>query len=190
MLKQGIKAEHIIYLVLFVIAIRSLVGFAVELPWKSDMTLLTLLTFAAALGKGAGGFLADRFGWTKMAVGSLLVSIPLLNLGVGIPALGIAGMFLFNITMPVTLTMTSNILPGRPGMAFGLTCMALVLGTLPAFSEFNTGLGNPVFIGIVIAVSAVTLWLALRYYYRNQDKREQHISIDKARKSLSGSTQR
>jgi MFS transporter, FSR family, fosmidomycin resistance protein len=165
-LKLNIKAEYVIYLVLFVIAVRSLVGFAVSFPWKTDITLLVWLTVAIALGKGLGGFLADRFGWTKVTVGSLLVSIPLLNLGVDLPVLGMIGMFLFNITMPVTLTLVSNMLPGKPGTAFGLACMALVLGTLPSFSELKAGLNNTVFIDIVIAISAVTLLLALRYYYR------------------------
>jgi hypothetical protein len=101
-------------------------------------------------------------------VGSLMISIPLLNLGAGVPVLGMVGIFLFNITMPVTLTMVANVLPGRPGTAFGLTCIALLLGTLPAFTEYKAGLSNLVFIDIIIALSAVTLFLALRYYYRGQ----------------------
>jgi FSR family fosmidomycin resistance protein-like MFS transporter len=167
--RQGAGAEIIIYLVLFVIAVRSLIGFTVQFPWKSGTELLVLLTMAAALGKGLGGFLADRFGWTRVAVCSLIVSIPLLNLGTGIPALGMAGIFLFNITMPVTLAMVSNVLPGRPGTAFGLCCMALVFGTLPVFAGSNAVLGNAVFTDIIIAASTVTLFFALRYYYGKQD---------------------
>ena len=175
--KQAFKIEYIIYLVLFVIAIRSLVGFAVVFPWKSDINLLVFLTLAVVLGKGLGGWLADKFGWTLTAVGSLVVSIPLLTLGAGIPVFGIIGMFLFNITMPVTLTMVSNMLPGRPGVAFGLTCAALVLGTLPAFTQLQTGLNNWVVIDIVIVISALALYFGLRYYHRAQKENELETGI-------------
>ena len=175
--KQGLKIEYIIYLVLFVIAIRSLVGLAIVFPWKSEIALLVILTLAVVLGKGLGGFLADKFGWTLTAVGSLAASIPLLTLGASIPALGIIGMFLFNITMPVTLTMMSNMLPGRPGMAFGLTCAALVLGTLPAFTQLQPKLSNAVFIDVVIGISALALYSSLRYYYRVQPGNEFRTDI-------------
>jgi FSR family fosmidomycin resistance protein-like MFS transporter len=166
--KPKFKAEYIIYLILFVVAIRSLVGFAIIFPWKTDINLLVILTLAVALGKGLGGFLADKFGWMPVAVGSLVLSIPLLTMGASVPALGIMGMFLFNITMPVTLTMVSNLLPGKPGMAFGLTCAALLLGTLPAFSTLQPSLNNMVFIDIAIVISALSLFVSLRYYYRAQ----------------------
>lgn len=166
--KQGFKIEYIIYLVLFVIAIRSVVGFAVGFPWKSDVNLLVLLTLSIVLGKGIGGFLADRFGWTLTAVGSLVASIPLLTLSVNIPVFGMIGMFLFNITMPVTLTMISNMIPGKPGVAFGLTCSALLLGVLPAFSEIKSQLNNLVFIDAFIVISAIVLYVGLSYYHRGQ----------------------
>jgi FSR family fosmidomycin resistance protein-like MFS transporter len=79
---RGFRIEYIIYLVLFVIAVRSLVGFSVVFPWKSDIDLLVILTISVVLGKGLGGFLADRFGWTLTAVGSLVASIPFLIIGV------------------------------------------------------------------------------------------------------------
>jgi FSR family fosmidomycin resistance protein-like MFS transporter len=166
--KQPFKMEYVIYLVLFVVAVRSLVGFAVVFPWKSDINLLVILTTAVAMGKGLGGWLADKFGWGTVAAGSLLLSIPLLTMGPSIAALGIFGMFLFNITMPVTLTIMSNVLPGRPGTAFGLTCATLVLGTLPAFSTLQPSLNNPVLIDILIVVSALALLLGLRYYHQVQ----------------------
>jgi len=170
--QQVFKIEYIIYLVLFVVAIRSLVGFAIVFPWKSDINLLVILTFAVVLGKGLGGWLADRFGWTLIAVGSLIASIPLLTLGAAIPACGMIGMFLFNITMPVTLTMMSNMLPGKPGTAFGLTCAALFLGTLPAFTTLQTLLNNVVLIDIAIGISALALYLGLRYYYKRDVEKE------------------
>jgi FSR family fosmidomycin resistance protein-like MFS transporter len=174
---RGFRVEYIIYLVLFVITVRSLIGFAVVYPWKSDIDLLVILTISVVLGKGLGGFLADRFGWTLTAVGSLVLSIPFLIAGVNIPVLGMMGMFLFNITMPVTLTVVANMVPGKPGTAFGLTCAALVLGTLPAFSTLQPGLSSPVFIIIVILISALALYSGLRYYHNAQQKKDIQKSV-------------
>jgi FSR family fosmidomycin resistance protein-like MFS transporter len=166
--QQEFKAEHIIYLTLFVIAVRSLVGFAAVFPWKSDVNLLILLTAAVVLGKGLGGLLADKFGWQLTAAGSLAASIPLLTLGASVPACGIIGMFLFNINMPVTLAMMSNVIPGKPGTAFGLTCLALVLGTLPSFTALQPKIGNILVIDIMVLIAAVVLYFSLHFYNKIQ----------------------
>ncbi len=159
--------EVIIVLVLFSIAIRSLVGTVLVFPWKAETDLLVMLTVAVALGKGLGGLLADRFGW-MLAVVALIFSIPFLALGGSSPAVGMTGVFLFNITMPVTLVMVSNLMPGKPGTAFGLTCLALIAGALPGFTEFKSSLGLPVFIVIVIVVSAALLYYSLTKYRREK----------------------
>jgi MFS transporter, FSR family, fosmidomycin resistance protein len=158
--------ECVIIMVLFVVATRSLVGAVITFPWKSDIYLLVMLTCSIALGKGLGGFLADRFGWTPTTVGSLIISIPLLIFGVNAPVLGMAGIFLFNITMPVTLAMVSNMIPGKPGFAFGLACLALVLGAVLAFTELKFRLNNSIFIITIISVSAIVLYFGLHYYHR------------------------
>lgn len=159
--------EFILLLVFLSIAIRSLVGMVLVFPWKTNVDLLIILTAAVVLGKGLGGILADRFGWVRVAVGALILSIPFLVFGANIPYLAIIGMFLFNITMPITLVAISNILPGRPGFAFGLTCLALILGALPAFSGLEQFLGGQWFIFVVILLSSLALYYALRLYFES-----------------------
>ena len=156
--------EMILILVLVSVAVRALVGAALVFPWKADMILLLILTLSVFLGKSLGGVLADRFGWMRIAVGSLLVSIPLLVFGANIPALAIVGIFCFNITMPVTLVIISNILPGRPAFAFGITSLALAVGALPAFSGFASSFGNERAIFVAIIVSCLALYYGLRMY--------------------------
>jgi hypothetical protein len=46
-------------------------------------------------------------------------------------------MLLFNLTMAVTLTATAVLLPGRPGLDFGIPCLALFVGMLPIATEFR-----------------------------------------------------
>ena len=57
--------EVVILLLLLSVAIRSLVGQSLILPWKSAPTLLLALTVAVVLGKCFGGI---RYGWTTVAI--------------------------------------------------------------------------------------------------------------------------
>jgi FSR family fosmidomycin resistance protein-like MFS transporter len=154
--------EAILLLIFLSVAVRSLVGFVIVFPWKSDISLLVVLTFAVVLGKGLGGIMADKFGWIRVAVGALLLSIPFLVFGASNPYLAITGMFLFNMTMPVTLVALSNILPGRPAFAFGLTCLALILGAIPVFTGSKSIFNNTTTIFTIIFISAVALYIGLQ----------------------------
>jgi FSR family fosmidomycin resistance protein-like MFS transporter len=157
------KQRHawlILVTLLMAIAIRSLVGMAIVLTWKSHIALAVVLVLSVFAGKAVGGVLADRFGWAKIAVGSLLVSTPLLVLYPNVAALAILGMFLFNFTMPVTLAALSNVLPGRPGLSFGLTCLALLAGALPVLKGYTVFGGQLVILAAsVIAIAAVYIGL-------------------------------
>jgi FSR family fosmidomycin resistance protein-like MFS transporter len=137
-----------------------LVGLAVVLPWKANITLAVVLVAMVFAGKAVGGLLADRFGWAKVAVGSLVIATPLLVLGPNVAAVAILGMFLFNFTMPITLTALSNLLPGRPGLSFGLTCLALLAGALPILKGYTVFSGRWVILtASVIAIVAVYIGL-------------------------------
>ena len=127
--------EAVILLLLISIAIRSLVGLSLIFPWKSDLGLLFTLTGAVVLGKALGGILGDRFGWTAVAVTGLAVSAPLLTFCAQVPALAILGIFLFNLSTPITLICLAQMLPGKSGFAFGLTALALVIGAWPTFTQ-------------------------------------------------------
>ena len=150
----------ILFALLLAIGARSLVGLAILLPWKSHMALAVVLVVSVFAGKAFGGVLADRFGWAKVAVGSLLVSTPMLVLWPNVATLAILGMFLFNFTMPVTLTALSNLLPGRPGLSFGLTCLALLAGALPVLNGYTVLSGRFVILAAsVVAIVAVYIGL-------------------------------
>ena len=144
-------------------------------PWKTETDLLIILTLAIVLGKSLGGILADRFGWIQVAAGALLLSMPFVVFCTNIPFLAIIGMFLFNITMPVTLVGISNQLPGRPGFAFGLTCLSLIIGVLPAFSGLGQLLGTRIFIFSFIIISLIALYYGLHKYFINHEQEKPAI---------------
>jgi len=163
--KKGVNYfEAIILLLLVSITVRSLVGMVAVFPWKTDFNLLMLLTLAVVAGKAVGGIIADRFGWLKVGVASLLISAPLVSFGSGTPYAAIIGMFLFQMTMPITLTAISNMFHGRPGFSFGLTCLALIIGALPSFTELKLVLSNQVIVFVTVILSTAALYLALKYY--------------------------
>lgn len=118
-------------LLLAVVVLRSHVGMSLTFPWKGEGHWALVLVLALALGKAAGGYLADRFGFPPTAAGSLLLSAAML-LTPGLPACGVAAVFLFNMTMPLTLWAAARLLPGTRGFAFGLLTFGLFLGFLPA----------------------------------------------------------
>ncbi len=154
-------ASVIATLLLVSIAIRAFVGMAgchacPKLDW-----LPWAMATAACLGKVSGGVIADRIGWARASVGALVVSAPLIAFGSGTPAAMVIGMFLFQMTMPVTLVALHVLWPRLPGFAFGLACVALVAGAL-----LTSLPGAQVFYGAwpflaLILVSAAGLWAAL-----------------------------
>lgn len=160
----------ILFLVLVTICIRSMVGFSVNFPWKSNTLLLVLLTISIALGKGTGGFIADYFGWIKVAVGGLVASAFLIWWGTTYPLLGILGMFLFNFTMPVTLVAISNMLPGKPGFSFGLTTLAILMGVVPSYLSPSSFPLTAVFVVLLTLISAFCLGVGLIFYFKSLHK--------------------
>lgn len=157
--------ETILFLLLMTVLVRALVGMTVSLPWKSDLLLVSLLTASIVAGKGLGGLLADRFGWRKVALTGLLLSAPLVTFLGDIAVLGIAGAFLFQMTMAVTLTAVACLFPGRSAFAFGLPCLALIFGALPAFTGYKGVVGSDWILFGMIILSAWFLNLGLRMFF-------------------------
>lgn len=151
-------------LLLAVVVLRSYVGMTLTFPWRGTGQWALLLTLGMALGKAAGGYLADRFGPRRTAVGSLTVSSALL-LASSIPACGAAAVLCFNMTMPLTLWAAARRLPDARGFAFGLLTFGLFLGFLPA------AFGAQALSGTAAAIwAAVSLLLLLPWLGRAVDK--------------------
>lgn len=115
-------------LLLLTVLVRSVVGGGAPHALAKSLPLSLSLAGAAFLGKLCGGFVADRFGWLRASVVALLVSLPLLVVGERQAWAVVIGIMVFQTTMPVTVAAASVLLPGRPATAFGLCCLALVLG--------------------------------------------------------------
>lgn len=139
-----------------VVVLRSYVGFNQTLPWKGDWHWGLIVTLALVLGKAAGGFLCDAVGARRASLLSLGLSA-VCYLFAGNPVLGTLAVFLFNMTMPVTLWAAARLMPGAKGFAFGLLTFALFLGFLPTWLGCPSLLTRPWAMALAAVLSAALL---------------------------------
>jgi MFS transporter, FSR family, fosmidomycin resistance protein len=164
-----VKSSFAILLILLImipIAVRSAIGMTFDFPWKSNQHLYVTLVAALALGKVLGGILADKYGLMIVGVGGLLLSTPLLAFYPTVPLLGIIGGVVFNFTMPVTLIALLNVMPDKKGLSFGLSTVALFIGSLPSLLGSDTWLRNEYVVLASIILAALFLFVALRLFKR------------------------
>jgi FSR family fosmidomycin resistance protein-like MFS transporter len=141
-------------LLLFSVLVRSYVGIGACHECPKGTLLLIGIPVAAFTGKLAGGLAADQLGWLAASVGALVASAPLIALNGGNPWLALGGL--------VPLVAVYRLMPGRPATAFGLPCLALVLGAIPTFFPVGRSFYGPAVFAALIVASAVALGVALR----------------------------
>ncbi len=119
-------------LLLCTVTLRSVIGDTLAATWRAESIALTVaLAVAACTGKMLGGALADRCGWSHTALVALAAASLLALRGFAAPAAAVATMLLLQTTMPLTLKAVHLALPDRPGLAFGLPSLVLLLGAMP-----------------------------------------------------------
>ena len=91
----------------------------------------------------------------------MLISLPLVSFGAPTAYLAVLGMLLFQIPTGVIVVAIAAAFPGRPAFAFGLTCLALVTGAFPVFTELREVLINPWVSLSLASASTVALWVGL-----------------------------
>lgn len=124
-------AEAIVFLLLFAIAARSLLGARALSQLRIHPGWALPLAAAAFAGKAFGGWIADRFGWKRVAVASLLLSSALLAAAGRSVFVAVSAMICFQAVTSITLSALYKAIPGRIGFAFGLACLAIFVGAFP-----------------------------------------------------------
>ena len=142
-----------------VVVLRSYMGMNQAFAWKAEWAIA--LTLALVLGKTSGGFVMDALGGRRASGWSLGLAAAL-YLFSALPLPGILAVFLFNMTMPVTLWAAAKTMPGAKGFTFGLLTFALFLGFLPSFMGWPSLLTGPISYAVVAAASLLLLWFPLR----------------------------
>jgi MFS family permease len=122
----------IVVLLMLFVCYRSFAGEVFSKGITKSQTLILVIGFVSMLGKMAGGWIARWMGILRMlAVVLAGVALCILLRGDSVAVL-LVGIFLMNCTMPVTLYLANDVLPGREGLAFGLLAAALIPGYLLA----------------------------------------------------------
>lgn len=147
------KGNRLPLLCLFlVVVLRSLLGSGAFTTGLSNLPGVVPV-LCLALGKAAGGFAGDRLGLRRTAILSLAIAGVLLLLPRGYSTL--LALFLFNMTMPLTLFEAARLLPGAKGTAFGWLTCALFIGMVPRF------LGCPLSLPAYVWAALVLMSLGL-----------------------------
>ncbi len=164
---QGIRNTAIAAVCcMFVVILRSYVGMAVAFPWKTGFRAGLLAVLMVVGGKAAGGFASARYGMRMTTTVSLgLAGICYLCSTAMLP--GLAALFLFNMTMPITLYWLARSMPRMPGFAFGLLTFALFLGFLPTYFGVAAAVDGPV-LGCAGSVLSMLLLTAGRAAERGE----------------------
>lgn len=146
------KFVTIVLLILGVIFIRGTIGTLLIFTWKSDYLIIFILTSSVFLGKLLGGILGDMFGFKKIGIGGLVLSLPFLLLGYSNMIFGLIGAFCFNVTMAITLFLIIDNLGKYKGFAFGLTTLALLFSYLPSAFGFSLEIGPLYYVFMALLV--------------------------------------
>ncbi len=144
-------------LVFIVVFFRSFYGHAVRYDWKSGFEAGLVFALCIVAGKCLGGIAADRIGIRKTTVLSLLGSAAAVLFSADSMLWGCVSILLFNMTMPLTLTLLASFWKNWPGFAFGALMLALFLGGVPDYLAGPLALPMPA----LCAVSLLSLLLLL-----------------------------
>jgi FSR family fosmidomycin resistance protein-like MFS transporter len=149
-------AGVVVVLLLIAIALRSAVWNSFQFVHQREFEGLMALTLAAALGKLAGGVLADHIGWRRWSIGALGLAALLLTIGGQQTLALLLGIALLQSTTPVMWMVLAHRLPARPATASGFALgLAIALGGVPAFSGWTAMLQAP--LGIVWCLAIAVL---------------------------------
>ncbi|PKM73780.1 MAG: hypothetical protein CVU91_01645 [Firmicutes bacterium HGW-Firmicutes-16] len=144
-----------------VVCVRSYVGMTLAFPWKGEGHFALYLVIAVVCGKALGGILADYFGPIKVSCASLCLCA-LLFLFFRTPVCGILALFLFNMTMPITLGAVARILPNHLGFGFGILTFGLFIGLIPTLLSVQNYLVLPYGYTAACIISAGLLYYGLK----------------------------
>lgn len=157
--------EAVIVILGLVVIARAYIGYGLPTAWNQTAVQTVFLFVFMGTGKMLGGILSDLIGPRAVGVGSCLLAVPLLLVSNNIMWLSLIAVALFSMTMAITLGGLVSVLPKNPGVAFGITTLGLLIGTVPPFI-----FGIPeqkvcnILIVVISVLAAAGLWYCLETF--------------------------
>jgi FSR family fosmidomycin resistance protein-like MFS transporter len=140
------------------VALRSLLWTSFQLASAGQINALIALGVAAGVGKVIGGFAAERLGYRRWTLLSLLIAARLLAFAGKKLALLLPGVALLQSSIPCSIAAMARLLPARPATATGLVLgLAVALGGLPTMLAVPPTLTPAIALAIIL-VAAVGFW--------------------------------
>ncbi len=160
---KNINPLLIVFLAVFVVIVRGYMGYGIPTSWNKTIIQTILLYVTMGIGKALGGILSDSFGMRKIAIISVLGSLPFLLFGDNYMLISLIGIAMFSMTMSITLGLLTSVLKKTPGLAFGLTTIGLFLGTAPIFFiKLNTFWMSALVISVFTFICLIILLIIIR----------------------------
>ena len=150
------------------IIVRSIGGGAIKYAWKTaDIFWIGFVysTFVL-LGKAFGGFIGDKVGLKKTAIGALAVACICLLIGFNIPTFGFLGIFLFNIPMSITLLLLEKCNTKNLATMVGSNTLFLFLGYLICLNPLTYN--NYIVLTVSIILAIISIFLAFHVFKKHE----------------------
>ena len=115
-------------IIIGIVFFRSLLGEVFSAGIDKNPVIILTIGATAMIGKMAGGWIARRWGIALsmlIVMSAVYASYLLMDTDM---VFCLAGIFLINLTMPVTLYLSNRLMPKREGLSFGLLAAALIPG--------------------------------------------------------------
>ena len=120
----------VLILIMLIVAGRSFTGESFTKVIDKTPMVVLLIGALTMMGKMAGGWLVKWMGMVTSII-LLLVGVTICIAAKGSHiGIALAGLFMVNCTMPITLYWANVMLKGREGLAFGLLAASLIPGYL------------------------------------------------------------
>lgn len=111
---------------------RSYIGETFSAEIEKNKTIILLLGAIAMFGKMSGGWIVKIGGIIKTLIVVLICVAITYYFKSSALFVVLLGVFMINLTMPITLYLANAVLKGREGMAFGILAAALIPGYILA----------------------------------------------------------
>ncbi len=147
----------IILLIGVSIIVRSIGGGAIKYSWKPADVFWIGFVYSSfvVLGKTFGGFIGDKIGLKKTALGALALACISLILGFKIPLFGFLGIFLFNIPMSITLLLLEKCNTRYIATMVGSNTLFLFAGYLICLNPLTLNNYAVLIVSILLAIASI-----------------------------------